>query len=122
MDLVEETAVHRLEGTVEGSRRTAGIGGGTEGFTPIALIVVAYDQFSGEEIDFLPVLVNEGRRCVDTGKEAQQPGTATPFILFIKTTRQNLLLDTTGLALGAFPSFVHVQSVKFLMLFPDRHI
>jgi hypothetical protein len=67
--LEEETAIHRLEGTMEGPRGSARVSPRGEGLPPFPLLVIAHNQFSGEEIDLLPILVNKRRCCENTRLE-----------------------------------------------------
>src|ERR1700761_2280347 len=59
MNLQQQAAVLRLEWAVEGPRRPAGIGIWRKARASISGRIVADDQVTGNQVDLLPVVVDE---------------------------------------------------------------
>src|SRR6202044_350122 len=121
MDLVQHTAAIRLERPVMDAGWPARIGRRIERLAALAFVVVADDQVAGDQINFFPVIVHEGCRGVDAGREAQQPRAAARLFGFVEIARQDFLLDAGRVAGRRHPALVHVDLVEFEMRLVHRH-
>src|SRR5262249_53559191 len=121
MDLEQGAATVRLERPVRRARWADGIGPFGEVLAAASVGIVADGQIALEQVDLLPVLVDERRGRVDPGLEAQQPRATAAACLLIETPRQDLLLDAVGIAGDLLPSRAGVDLVELLVLLGDRH-
>src|SRR5687768_18621458 len=90
----QQAAVDGFERSVRRMRRSTGIGVGREAFAALTDLVVANGQIARDEIDLLPIVVGERRRCIDAGLETQQAGAGAPMVLFIESPGQDFLLNS----------------------------
>src|SRR5690348_3510948 len=92
MDLVQQTAAVRLEGTVDGAGRPAGIGAGRKAFAAPPRGIVADRQVALDQIHLFPIFVDERVGREHPRRKPQQPGAAAAAALLVERARQNLLL------------------------------
>ena len=92
MAFQQDAAIDRLERSVRGSRRAAGIGIGIEAAAAFAVFVVADDQVALELVNLFPVVMGEGGGRVDAGLELEQPRAAAGLVLFVEILN-NVLLE-----------------------------
>src|SRR6266567_2564023 len=92
MDLEEQAAAVRLERTVHGPGRTAGIGAGRKALAALAFGIVADGQIALDQVDLFPVFVNKGRGGEDLGRETQEARTAAAPALLVERAGEDLLL------------------------------
>ena len=93
MDFEQHAAVFGLERAVRNAGRTARVGGRLERLAALALGVVTDREITRQQVDFLPVVVDERCGRVDTRLEPQQPRAASRLTPLIEIAGQDLLLD-----------------------------
>src|SRR5580704_11404809 len=104
MHLQQQTPGLRLERSVKGARRSASISIRMKLLPTISILIIPNDQIAGNQIDFLPVIVNKWRSGVDTRFEPKMPCTEATFILLVEKARKYLLLDSLRISRGRLPS------------------
>src|SRR5260221_523832 len=92
MHLEQEAAGFRLERAVNGARRPAGVGMGTETRAAPAVPVAADDQIPGNDIHLFPVLVDEGLGRIHARLEPQVPRAKAALSSFVKEPGKHLPL------------------------------
>src|SRR5882672_2463179 len=92
-----------------------------EGFTAVAVRVVADNQVAGQDVHLLPVVVDERRRRIDAGIEPQKSGAAPGLALLIEIAREDFLLDARGISGRRRPAAVHVEPLEFQVRFVHGH-
>src|SRR5690348_2945112 len=98
MDLVQQTAAVRFEGSVDRAGRAAGVGARGKALAALTRGVVADRQVALDQIDLFPIFVDERLRREYPRCEPQQAGSAAVAALFVERARQDLLLDAGGIA------------------------
>src|SRR5215813_1564435 len=98
MNLVEQAAAIRLERSVDGAGRPAGISAGRKILAAIARAVAAHRQIALYQIDLLPILVDERVRRKYPRRKAQQTGPASAPPFLVEPPGQDLLLDAGRIA------------------------
>ena len=102
----------RFERAVRSAGWTARIGGRLERLAALALGVVADREIARQQVDFLPVVVDERCSRVDARLEPQQPR-ASRLAPLIDIARQDLLLDAGRIAFRRRPAVVQVEPMEF---------
>ena len=121
VDFEQHAAVFGLERAVINIGRTARIGGRLERLAALALGVVADREIARQQIDFLPVVVDERCGRVDARLEPQQPRAASRLAPLIDIARQDLLLDAGRIAFRRRPALLQVEPMEFQMGLVHRH-
>src|SRR5690349_822254 len=85
------------------------------------MLIVSDRQVAGEQEHLFPIFVNERRRRVDAGCEAQQSGPTAALFDLVERSRQDLLLNTRRIPSGSFPSLRHVEGMEFVVGLIDSH-
>src|SRR5258708_39247122 len=98
------------------SGRATCVGVWRKALAAFAVFVVAYDKVAGEHIYFLPIRVDNGCRRVHAGLDAQQGCAASLPACFIQVTSENLAVESVRKTRHCLPTFVEIDSVKFLVL------
>src|ERR1044071_3267455 len=80
-----------------------GVCGSREGFTAVAVRVVADNQVAGQDVHLLPVVVDERRRRIDARIEPKKSGAAPVLALLTEIPREVFLVDAGGIP-GGRPS------------------
>src|SRR5271168_3453079 len=121
MDLEQGAAAVRLERPMRCAGRSAGIGALGKILAAAALRVVADRQIALEQIDLLPIFMDERGGGVNAGLEAQQPRPAAAVVRLVEAAGQDLFLDARRIARDGLPARGGVDLVEFLVLLADRH-
>src|ERR1700733_14095732 len=98
MNLVKQTPGVGAERPMQRAGRAAGVGRRVERPAALAVRVVADDEIAGDEIDFLPMVVDEGRGREAAAGEAQQPRAASHLAPLVEIAGEDLLLNARGIA------------------------
>src|SRR6266851_422526 len=122
MDFEEQAAAVRLERTVHGPRRTAGIGARGKAFAPLAFRVVADRQIALDQVDLFPVFVNKGRGGEDMRRETQKARAAAAPARLIERAGEDLLLDPGGITGRGAPTGRHIDGMELAVRLVDLHL
>jgi hypothetical protein len=109
VDLVQDAAVLRGEGAMVGARRPARIGIGEALLAALALLVVADDEIALDDVDFFPVVVNEGLGGERSGVDPQEPRATAALVRLVEIRREHLLEEPGRIARRALPAVLHVD-------------
>src|SRR3546814_8072194 len=85
MNFEQQASPVRLERAVIDARRAAGVGRRDKLLAAIALLVISDRQVARQEKDFLPIIVDKGRRRKNAGLKAEEASPASDR----KSTRLN---------------------------------
>src|SRR6476469_6369080 len=91
VDLQQHAAVRRLEWPVIDARRTAGITMLRIGNAVVAVLVAAYNEVAGNDVDLFPIFVNEGPGREDSRGKAQQARARAGLVHLIQVTGEDLM-------------------------------
>ena len=121
-DTAHEPSPFYLQYLVTGcARRAAGIGAGGKTLAAPAFGIVADGQIARNQIDLLPIVVDEGCGREHPRRKPQEPGAAAIAALLVERAGQDLLFDAGGVAGWRLPARTHVEAVEFEMRLVDRH-
>src|SRR5271166_482699 len=115
VSFVEQTSVDRLEGAMHRAGGPAGIGAGGEVFPTSTFRIAADGEVARDQINLLPIFVDERRRREYPRLEAQQARAAAAPALLVERTSQDLLLDPGRIAGRCRPPRAHIDTVEFEM-------
>src|SRR5215467_3145147 len=121
MHFQQQAAGFRLERSVIRAGRPTGVGVGRKRLAPLTFSVVADDEVARNQINLLPVIVDEGSGREDTWCKSQQARARAAFGLLIERAGQDLLLNSLGVARRRLPAGAHVEGVELPMLFVHGH-
>src|SRR3546814_205369 len=125
MNFEQQASPVRLERAVIDARRAAGVGRRDKLLAAIALLVISDRQVARQEKDFLPIIVDKGRRRKNAGLKAEEASPASAPVFRIETARKDAFVDpaTRLVAFGKVPpGIVHADRVKFPMFLGNWHI
>src|SRR5215475_6944021 len=121
MHFQQQAAGFRLERSVIRAGRPTGIGVGRKRLAPPTVSIVADDEVARNQINLLPVIVDEGSGRENAGCKSQQARARAAFGLLIERAGQDLLLNSLGVARRRLPAGAHVKGVELSMLLVHGH-
>jgi hypothetical protein len=102
--------------------RTASIGVRPERLHTVALATVADNEAAGNQVNFFPVVMDEGSGGESTWREAQQSSPIAALAGFVEAAREDLLLNPERVAGWRMPiAVIDIYLPKFLVLLLDLH-
>src|SRR5271167_3961887 len=104
VDFQQQTTRFRFEWSMVYAGRPASVSIWLEACAIPPVLIVANNEVAGDQVNFLPILMNKGLGSENAGLKTQEARSASASGLFIERTGKNLLLDAAGVYGRSNPS------------------
>lgn len=121
MNLKEQAAGLRFEGPVKNARGPARVSVGAKLDAALAVLIAPDNQVARDQVDFFPIIVDEGRGGMGAGIEAKMARSIAAFVVLIQKSGKNLLLDSRRISRRRLPSTIESDGLEFAVLLFNMH-